>query len=514
MTGAAFSPESSPGRYKGRHSLRGMPGAFPWVWVVPVLLFAVLVAGRRLNSINFIADETRTLVYTGARTFGPYSASQALEASHEVSGDQAFGWTILVNSWGKLAGWSTVAVRSLAFFPGLMALALFYRVGKTMAGHAVGLTASLLLLASYLPIQYFHTARVYTAVLCLAAIFLWSYWRLAFRPGPATRQGLAWLLLGGIGLVYSHYYSALMVPLLGLFHILFARKDRRWRQLSLTIILVALASLPELLFIRRGVEHNISSWGDSSMDLPETMLRLLQVMANGVILLPQFAGPLLLLLLPLSIRLLYVNRPRAGLNPTAAWYLATMTLAFFLLVMGVDHIVGALLWTRTRYLIALWPPLLILISIGIWRLGQSHRRLADWLLAALVVGGVTIILQAPFSMFYHEISVIHLADQALTSQAQEGDYLLILDEALPRDVDNRNYYLSVWEHPREIISAGTNIEQTLSALSAHSRVWLLSAGPDTPVEGALTGGMLRCQRPVERKGTVLTLYARNAADCG
>ena len=42
------------------------------------------------------------------------------------------------------------------------------------------------------------------------------------------RRTQAGLLLGSISLLYSHYLGALLLPVLGLFHLLFVPKHRRW----------------------------------------------------------------------------------------------------------------------------------------------------------------------------------------------------------------------------------------------------------------------------------------------
>ena len=152
--------------------------------------------------------------------------------------------------------------------------------------------------------------------------------------------------------------------------------------------------------------------------------------------------------------------------------------------------------------------------------GRRWQRQADWLLACVVTTGIFLFVQAQFflSLDFHEASRVHLADQALVQQAQAED-LLLLEEAVmsTNPIINpiiKEFYLKVWEYPRALITLAGDHEQALTQAQAHSRVWLLVTEPDSEFERALAAGMTFCQRPVKRKGTELTLYARTEADCG
>ena len=57
-------------------------------------------------------------------------------------------------------------------------------------------------------------------------------------------------MLGSVGLLYSHYFGCLFLPALGLFHLLFVPKKRRWLQPVLLVglaILIAALQLPGFL---------------------------------------------------------------------------------------------------------------------------------------------------------------------------------------------------------------------------------------------------------------------------
>ncbi len=488
-----------------------------WLWMVLVLLLAVLPGGRRINSLTFTRDETWTLMTAGARNYGPYTLSQVLEVQQRLAPDQAFGWDLLINRQGAVAGWNTVSVRAWSFFFGLLALAMVYRTGRHMFGQQTGVGACLLLLGSSLFIQYFHISRAFTPVVFFSSLLLFAYWRVAIGGRPHERLGQASLLAGGIGLLYSHYFGALLIPALGLFHLLFVRKDRRWWLTSLLFLLILLAALPELTVLHRGVEHNVSRYAASrpGMDVAETLERLAFALTNGIIRWPGRLDAVLLLFLPLAMLTLTRTRSRHAASLSPAWFLGFTALVFFLLVMGVNHFVPVLMTTRIRYLLALWPPLALLTAAGIAQLGGGQQRVADWLLAGLVVSGIAVQLVTPYYLphDYHEKSIVHLADQALMKSAQPDDFLILSREALPSDKLNRDYYLHVWEFPREVITGEADLGLLDQMALPHSRFWVLAPERDGDIEQRVQEALRFCRRPVDRGDLVLTLYARSDADC-
>ena len=54
------------------------------------------------------------MIAAGARGFGPLSPPEALQNLNERAPDQAFGRALIMNRWGSLVGWSTLAARALA----------------------------------------------------------------------------------------------------------------------------------------------------------------------------------------------------------------------------------------------------------------------------------------------------------------------------------------------------------------------------------------------------------------
>ncbi|MDE0608293.1 MAG: glycosyltransferase family 39 protein [Anaerolineaceae bacterium] len=488
---------------------------------MPVLLLAALLAGRQLNTWAFSNDEASTMIAAGARNFGPLSPMEALQNLNERAPDQAFGWTLIMNLWGSLVGWSSLAARSLAWLTGLVALSLIYRAGRSLFTHEAGLVAILLLASSSYFASYLHVARTFTLVALLNTLFLWSYWRLVSGVHPTTRRPYVGLVLGGSGLLYAHYFAAVMVPAVGLYHLLLVRKDRRWTQVTLALMLIMLSALPEMQVLLTGAELNYLRYAIDSGNLmsgPETAIRLLYMLGNSLVSLPQRAGPAIVLLFLALLLLLLRIRPCKERSRTAR-FIGIVVLLFTLMMLGINEIMHMMLVDRMRYFMALWPPAALLGGIGLWRLGQVNRRLADWLLVFVFASGVALILRTDIylSVDHYNPARLHLAEQALARLAGPED-LLLLDEKVLGFGPNaspviRKYYTGVLHHPYLLLTAQSGFGQSASPFRNHARVWLLAYEANSAFEEKLNASMHNCRSPVRRKSAFLTLYAHNRADC-
>ena len=201
-----------------------------WLWaLLPLLLAAALVApvlGRHV----FDVDEADTMIGAGARHLGPYSPAEAVTAFISRWPDQAWGHVVVFSQWGRVVGWSELAIHTLPWLTGLLTLACVYRIGRALFSQRVAMTAMLLLSTSIVFLTYMHKARSYGLAMLFAAIVLWAYWRVALHARPPGRGARALLVLGATGLLYAHYFAALLLPALALFHLFFVRKERRWWQ--------------------------------------------------------------------------------------------------------------------------------------------------------------------------------------------------------------------------------------------------------------------------------------------
>ena len=229
----------------------------------------------------FNGDEPASLLAAGILRPGPWSPADVW-GQHPRR--HAPGWPMLLSVWGPFVGWSEFAIKTLSFFVGLLTLAWVYRTGRDLFAPAAGLFAALLLSASVFHLAYMTRADLYALVALCAAICLWYYWRVALHSQQPGRGKQAGLLLGSIGLLYSHYLGALLLPVLGLFHLFFVPKNRRWLRTVLLFGLALMVAALQIPLVTRGLAlTEIEDLGSRFLAAPAFLSHLLSHMTNGFV---------------------------------------------------------------------------------------------------------------------------------------------------------------------------------------------------------------------------------------
>lgn len=504
-----------------------------WCWVLPLLLLAAALSGGLLGSRGFDLDEAATLLRTGGHKPVPYNLAEIQGAILDKSPDQAIGWSLLVAAWGRMAGWSEVALRALSWFAGLLALALLWRAGRAMLGAPAGLVATALLATSVLFVTYMAIARTYTLVALFSVMALYGYWQAALRPGVGGRAGPLLLFAGASGLLYTHYFGALLVPSLGLFHLLMVRRDRRWLRTLAVFLLAGLAFLPQLEFVLLGLTFNRHLLLGYQALAPHVALsRIVEVFSNGlIVLLPKVAGGLYGLALALLLLAAWRRRRLRG-APDAAWLLASVALVLPALFLAANEIAGVLTSGRIRYALGLWP-LLALLSGLYLRCAAPARpprlSLQTLLLALLLVTGLVGNVRSSLRIRYvnpFAAAPLHLAMRDLEPRWQDGDRLVV-------DQTPTTHFRQIWIYTYKLADSRVALERESDAvcdpaclstmvddLRQHAGVWLLFANPTGNLQGNLmdglqSAGMMLCRTFNYQQEFPLTLthLARDIESC-
>ena len=323
-----------------------------WLWALLPLLLAAALTVTALGREVFDVDEAVTLISAGARHIGPYTVAEAAAASSRWP-DQGWGMVVAYSLWGRATGWSELAVRALPWLIGLLTLACVYRFGRALFTARIALTATLLLATSVLFLTYMHVARPYAACDALRSdCHLWAYWRVALHPRPPGHGARAALVLGATGLLYSHYFGALLLPALALFHLFFVRKERRWWQPVVLLGLAALLALPQAPDLLGGIQHNQvnEELHERALSYPEVISLLLRHLSYGLLEIRWPFSTLLALALPLPLLIAGWRSRRDRQTPGAAWYLRSLASCSLLLLLGANEWLQVLEATRVRYL--------------------------------------------------------------------------------------------------------------------------------------------------------------------
>lgn len=514
--------------------------------VAAVLVVGVAFALRlhRLEFHSLWSDEGISILRS-TRPLGELLATMPVE--------QLPGYFVLLHFWLGLAGTSDFAVRFFSVWPGVLAVALVYRLGVDLARpdsargweQGAGLMAALLLAANPFQLWYAQEARTYSWLAASALLATWSFWRLlvglAGTPGGAPgakASGLTaktgtepaviqsggfgieketWLLvalyIGAMTLtVYLHYYGFL-APLA---HIIFFagwfahRRERRillvWAGAGLVTFLLFLPWLPRALGIL-----SFSGWREP-IDPWTIPWRFLTAYTTGE------AAPdgwrnwltwLYLVLAGLGVVGWWRRRPAASL------FLLAQTLipwvAVFLLTLRQPD-------THERYAIFIAPPLLLLIGGGLrglisggaagWPTPMRVSRLLAGLLLGLLIGASLFTIARQYSEPAFQKPDFRSAAYAIQDWERPGDVILV-DGPDPQLVFLHYYKGKLRVHDLRFLGGAdfATIATTLSERTQDAtRVWevLFFHEPGPVQQWLATHGW--SVPPTEYNGIRVTLY--------
>ncbi|MCA9911701.1 MAG: hypothetical protein KC496_00060, partial [Anaerolineae bacterium] len=170
----------------------------------------------------------------------------------------------------------------------------------------------------------------------------------------------ALFVVGGVGLFYTHYFAAAtLLGALGIYHLLFVRKNRRWWQITGLGLLVGLIFLPEVPAFLRGTTRFSP---EDVNKMPLTALGALESFAHYL-----GNGAVSFIVLLLVMGLIQAWRSRSQLRVVIG-----ITVLAVLLTLAANAVLGILEPQRLRYTIVLWP------GLALWA-GAGFALLLDWL---------------------------------------------------------------------------------------------------------------------------------------
>ena len=488
-----------------------------WWWaLLPLLLVAILTIPQ-LGDIAFYGDEISSLV-DGAGVF-PSGPTTLAEIPNHLSPEQSLGWPLLLFVWVRLAGWSEVAARLLPLCAGLLAHAVVYRAGRDLFSPLAGLFAALLLAAAMFPQTYMLHARAFPMAMLFATLCFWSYWHIALRQRRTGLRPQAGLLLGAAGLLYSHYFGALVLPALGLYHLLFVPKNRRWWRPVILLGLAGLTAMLQLPYLLQGLNRAASrvAFHRPGLTPPELMAQFLRFLVNGVLAPPPSVGLLLVILLPVALVIIILLRRRAGRRASAAWYLGVVSASLLLLFIAANEVLKIVTVRRMRYLITLWPPLALLAGAGLQHLAGFQRRLAAGLLAFWLLLGAWLGLATEYryQLGFLDRTNVHLAFRAVDERIPESEALVLDDSVAVLDKDE--YYRELLEQSFAVYNRYRDdpLKHVLRLHAKNPYLWLIFHSQDEAHMESLAAVLDRlvCERVRVAGGYTLDRLARSPVHC-
>ena len=285
-----------------------------------------------------------------------YSIPQVLASIEEFSSDHAPLYFILLRFWRELVGRDLFTYRFLSVLFGQLTIAFAYRLAlisgdRTTAGYAVFITS---FLAFFL--YFTHEVRMYSLLPMLVACVMLAYWRVVSARDTATVWRWLALTLSAAALIYAHFIGIISIVALGLYHLLFVPKNRRWFGVCLAMIAAGILFLPWLPIAWKGFVTKGFPDGDN-LELIPAVEAITSIYSNGF----NLIVPAVIAVVILRFRRLQQTQK----------YLLFLTLATFALTIVANEFASVVVPWRARYTIILAIPWACSIAVGLRLLPKS-----------------------------------------------------------------------------------------------------------------------------------------------
>lgn len=506
--------------------VRGIAKSSGSVMLVIACLFAAFTfAVTNLKQVPIGNDEFNSLSHVQSFAFDKFfNLAQTVQSVSERSQQHGPLYFVLLNIWQSLAGTDLFSARLFSTLFGLLAIAIAYRVALLTVSRESGLATVFILgfLAFFL--YYMHIARMYTLLAAIVGWLVWAYWKTIRWSGAVPRWQWLMLFVPAALLLYTHYFGIMILASIGLYHLVFARKGRRWRQVSLVIIIAGLSFAPWLPVAISGFTGRISL-DDSRLPLLESLLTVMRIYSNGHPAIP---------LLALALAAIYHRR----LTP-AEKYLLFISVATLLLAGLVNEVTPILVERRIRYMTVLAVPFCACLAIGL-RLMPGWRLLRLPLLALWIASAIAFTDSEDLWIYTNKRAqnlgqVPHYQEFIYQSERLPGQNELILSIHPNTRITVRkilDYYrkaLPRWSHVAHIsvnedgeadIQSGLSTYATLEAIAANSNgIWLIYNPQQTGLSAMplytdwLTEHFAPCRRYLDKADRVIEYYVAREFPC-
>ena len=346
-----------------------MTGLPRWMWMLPVLLLSTALAAGGLYADAIWYDELSSIGFAGGLT-GPFTIPGILADVQEHAPKHGPVFFLALAGWGGLVGWHHAALRVLPLLCGLLTLVWVYRIGKDFVHPRCGIWGALFLGVNVFWLDYFHDLKMYTMQIALLTAMLWHYLRLIQPAEPRRVHWLGLVSTAALAL-YTQPFSIFLFLAIGMHHLVFVAKTRRFWAVAAAYIGVGMLYLPWLPVTLRGVQTKFDTFDPMSLaQAGETFIRLFS------------NGNWIIALIPLAAAVLRLRARMTRRELRAVWALGILTL---LLLLGANEIIGLIPMRRARYFLMAFPLLALIMGSGLAWL--NPRRWTALLMLVFAISG-------------------------------------------------------------------------------------------------------------------------------
>lgn len=447
------------------------------VLIVVALLFAAFLASHSMSRDFLWWDEHWSTQIAGTGIYSPSSLVQVWQnASADPWHPPAF--YLILNIWNSIFGGSQFALRLFPFFTGMLALAWVYRFGAWAGGRLIGLGALFFLCGSAFFLDFMTELRPYMLYALFGIMCPALYWRLI--TGKSNK--IVPLLFGFsvLGLLYSHYFAALVAVALGGYHLLFVRKNRLWWQTIGYAVGGAVLFIPWLLVFLNAVK--IASGGEryNVLENGEALLLLIRGLGNA-----NFDDSRLFI----SFSIVFIASVVVAVYNRAGRFAVWSFAIILILALAINEWLAVL--AHLRYIIVLWGFAALVIGWfgGEWVWKQHKGRIYTiillviwWILAAhhtlFSLDFQNLMFRQDFVNIFRPHLPLYDALQTIEPELHHDDILLLDSPIGDWAVAGAfSYYTGSWSIPRSMLTqlpdeTEAELRQTLHDYTANAnRIW-------------------------------------------
>ena len=331
-------------------------------------LLAILAVAFALRVSTLGLQELR-----GDEAFGYFfsqqSYSQIVTETLRLGEPHPVASYFLQKLWSGIAGDSEFALRFVSAWFGTLAVALLYRLGRSLAlPRSAAALAALLLAISPYAVWHSQDARMYSMSLALTIASMWL-----LVEGLQKERWTLWVAYGAVSLLalYTHYFAAFVLAAQGVFvvgmMIAAPRKRAACLRWLVAVAAIALLYLPWLVFAR-SILSGYKGAGDSP-GIVAMVVRSLSALTVAVsVPSSQHVAMALLAIVLVAVGAVTLAR-RSSASPSEPWS-PRWTLALLLLYLLLPLAASWISALRRpifdeRYLITASAPFLLLVAAGL-----------------------------------------------------------------------------------------------------------------------------------------------------
>lgn len=434
-----------------------------WAWPLAAVVLCLLGYGLRVHHLaaqSFWMDEGYTYHVSVWR------ASDILRATFGVEPNPPL-YYLLVHYWIRLVGATVFSYRFVSVLPGVLTIALVYRLGRDLFTPPIAFGAALLAAVSPYLIWYAQEARAFALLACLATAYLLAVWR-ASQRGGVGRWVLAAVLLALT--LYTHFYGVFVLGAALAFVLLVSIQRRHGRRLWMPAAAFAGPVVAYLPWIFANL-HPGKDWRPP-VGLVTIARESLTSFAHGGFLRGAVGeavvvGEIVAIVAYLvTIVLQQKAARRGGLLVASALILPTFAVAALSLVQPIFS---------TRYVIAQAPVFYLAVAAGLAALGRRSRVLTVPLYLVLVSLSLAGVLVADGDPRFRKEDFQGAASY-LAGRTTPSDAILV---AAGYVMYPFSYYYHGAGQVTPLMSGFDRIGETVAPLiQGRDRVWLLLSHDD------------------------------------